>query len=313
MAALPGFYQEYTQVTGKLSQLSEQADQLDRERKGLITWFKLLKESDQIYKSLSTMPDLRARLTDELVRDIRRNFTQRGLDALAEDAEHFRAQFDEITRERDSRVAAGHEAFGEVKQRYRNWLAAMGVERSDFPAHYSPVEHELSYEDMYQQAKSLAVGHLDHSTERFKSLDLDLRKARRIHFQKLTQEERTTLADLERQRANLQAALNAAREWLLHVDLAQAEDLDEQAKSIAGIGQTLDEVDKAIRGLILRPILPQTPEEQKVMSLLSGRRDADLTELVLSAGDELDLTGLVTGLVGLYQGNQIAIKVQKRA
>jgi len=313
MAALPGFYQEYTRATGKLSQLSEQANQLDRERKGLITWFKLLKESDQIYKSLSTMPDLRARLTDEVVRDIRRNFTRRGLDALAEDAEHFRAQFDEITRERDSRVAAGHEAFGEVKQRYRNWLAAMGVERSDFPARYSPVEHELSYEDMYQQAKSLAVGHLDQLTERLESLDLDLRKARLIHFQKLAQKERTTLADLENQRADLQTALDVAREWLLHVDLAQAEDLDEQAKSIAGIGQALDEGDKAIRGLILRPIPPQSPEEQKVMSLLSGRRDADLTELVLSAGDELDLTGLVTGLVGLYQGNQIAIKVHKRA
>jgi len=132
---------------------------------------------------------------------------------------------------------------------------------------------------------------------------LDLRKARLIHFQKLAQKERTTLADLENQRADLQTALDVAREWLLHVDLAQAEDLDEQAKSIAGIGQALDEGDKAIRGLILRPIPPQSPEEQKVMSLLSGRRDADLTELVLSAGDELDLTGLVTGLVGLYQGN----------
>lgn len=312
VTGLPNFYQEYTQATVKLGQLIEQADQLDREQKGLIAWFKLLGESDLLYKSLSTMPDLRTRLTDEIVREIMRNFTQRGLDALAEDSEHFRAQFDEIIRERDTRVAAGHEAFGEVKQRYRQWLVAMGVERSDFPAHYSPVEHEQSYQDMIQQVRSLAIGHLDHLAERLKALDLDLRKARRIYFQKFTDEERPVLADLETRRADLQKALEAAREWLLTADLYQTGDIDERADAIAKIGATLDEVDKAIRQLILRPVPPQTPEEQKVMSLLGTRRDADLTELVLSAGDELDLTGLMAGLIGLYQGNQVSIKVQKR-
>jgi len=62
----------------------------------------------------------------------------------------------------------------------------------------------------------------------------------------------------------------------------------------------------------LRPVPPQTPEEQKVLSLLGNRRDTDLTELVLSAGDELDLAGLLAGLVGLYQGNQVSVKVQRR-
>ena len=49
-----------------------------------------------------------------------------------------------------------------------------------------------------------------------------------------------------------------------------------------------------------------------MMSLLGDRREADLTELVLSAGDELNLNGMITGLVGLYQGNQVSIKVQRR-
>jgi hypothetical protein len=141
---------------------------------------------------------------------------------------------------------------------------------------------------------------------------MNLRRARRIHFQKFTQEERATLAGFEKQHADLQTDLDGANEWLLHVDLIQAEDVDVQADAIARIGQALDEVDRAIRGLILRPVPPQTPEEQTVMSLLGNRRDIDLTELVLGAGDELDLTGLVTGLVGLYQGNQVSIKIQRR-
>ena len=310
VAALPGFYQEYSRVTTRLGQLSEQADQLDRERKGLITWFKLLRESDQIYKSLSTMPDLRARLTDEVVREIMRNFARRGLDALAEDAEHFRAQFDEIIRERDTRVAAGHEAFGEVKQRYRQWLATMGVERPDFPAHYSPVEYEQCYLDMFQQVRSLAIGYLDRLTERLKDIDLNLLRARRIHFEKFTGKERTTLAELEKRRADLQTDLDMAHKWLLTVDLAQAEDLDERANALVDIGTALEEVHEAAWRL-LRPVPPQTSEEQKVMSLLGDRREADLTELVLSAGDEFDLTELITGLVGLYQGSQVSIKIRR--
>ena len=313
--ALPSFYQEYTQSIAQLNRLNEQADQLDRERKGLVAWFKLLKESDLLYKSLSTMSDLRTRLTDEVVREIMRNFTQRfarqELNELDGDAELFRLQFDELGRERDTRVAAGHEAFGEVKARYRQWLAKMGVERPDFPAHYSPVEHEQSYLDMFQQARSLALGHLDRLTERLKDIDLNLRRARRIHFEKFTGKERTMLAELEKRRTDLQTALDVAHKWLLTVDLAQTEDLDERANVIADTGVTLEEVHKATWEL-LRPVPPQTPEEQKVMSLIGDRREVDLTELVLSAEDELDLTGLTTGLIGLYQGSQVSIKVRRR-
>ena len=314
VAAFPGLYQEYERVDSRVRQLIEQGNQLDKERKGLIAWFRLLKESDQLYKSLVNMPDLRGRLTDEVVPEIKRNFTlrfgQEELMALAGDAELFRDQFDEIARERDSRAAAGHEAFGEVKERYRQWLATMGLERSDFHAHYSQVDHELSYQDMCQQVQSLAISHLDHLDERFDSIDLDLRKARKIHLQKLSNAERTNLTDLEKRRTELERDLTKAREWLRTTDLAQAGDLDEQAEAIAEGGRETEKVGQDIREL-MRQIPPQTPEEQKVMALLSERREVDLTELVLSAGEELDLSALVAGLVGLYQGNQVRIKVQR--
>lgn len=312
--ALPGFYQEYTQGITQLGRLDEQSDQLDREREGLIVWFKLLRESDSLYTSLSAMSDLRTRLTDEVVREIMRNFTRRfaqqELDELAGDAELFRLQFDEIIRERDTRVAAGHEEFGEKKQGYRQWLATMGVERPDFPARYSPIEDQESYQDMVQQVRSLAISHLDRLTERLKDIDLNLRRARRIHFDKFTNEERTALADLEKRRADLQTDLDEAHKWVLAADLAQAEDLGERANAIADIGAALEEVHEATWRL-LRPVPPQTSEEQKVMSLLGDRREADLTELVLSAGDEFDLTELITGLVGLYQGSQVSIKIRR--
>lgn len=311
-SALADLYQEYSKIVAHINQLTPRADQLDQRRKGLIAWLGLLRDSDHLYKSLSAMPDLRSRLTDEVVSEIMRNFALRKMAALAEDAEIFRRQFDEIARQRDLRIAAGNEAFGEKKQRYRQWLVAMGVERPDFPARYSPVEHEQSYQDMFQQVRTLALAHLDQIAERLKSLDLDLRKARRIHFQKFTPEEQVALAEMEERRAGLQIALHSERQWLLNVDLAQEEGLNDHAEAIAALKGELDELDDAIRALILRPVPPQTSEEQKVLSLIGNQREVDLTELVLSAGEELNLTQLITGLVGLYQGNQISIKVQRR-
>lgn len=310
-AALPAIHQAYDQALAESNRLTERLDRLDRQRQGLISWLKLLKESDLLFKSLSTMLDLRTRLTDETVREIMRAFAQKRAAALVEDAEHFRLQFDEIIRERDSRVAAGNEEFGEVKQRLRQWLTATGLERPDFPARYSPVEHELSYQDMYEQVRKLAAGHLAHLDERAKALDLELRRASRVHSEKLSAEDRQVLVEIERRQTRLSADLQATSRWIENVDLSQASDLDERAQLIATIGPTIDESDQTLRQL-LRPIPPQTQVEQKVANLFRGRREADLTELVLSAGDDMDLDGIMAGLKGLYQGHQISIRVQKR-
>jgi len=183
--------------------------------------------------------------------------------------------------------------------------------RTDFPARYSPIEEQESYQDMVQQVKSLATSHFDGLDERLKALDLYLRRARQIRLQKLTDEERAALADLEERRSNLQTELEVACGWLRTVDLVRSEDRDERASTIADISLALDEMDETVRKLVLRPVPPQTPEERKVMALLGNRREADLIELILDAGDDLDLTSLVAGLIGLYQGNQVNIKVQR--
>lgn len=309
---LSSLYQEQTQLSSRLVQLNKRTDELDQQRQGLIAWLKLLKESDLLYKSLSTMPDLRTRLTNHIVPGIMQNFSGRDVKALVEDEEHFRLRFDEIARERDARVAAGHEAFGEQKQQYRQWLAKMGVERSDFSARYSPIEHDQSYKDMYEQARTLALSHLTHLSEQLKELDLDLLKARRINFPKFGDIEHRKLTDFEKTRKNLQTDLQAIYSWLEHVELATTDDLDSRAIKIAEMGQQIVTTNSEVRRLILRPVNPQTLEEQKVFALLNVRREVDLTEIILSAGNDLDLETVLLGLKGLYQGNQISIKIQKR-
>lgn len=311
-SSLAAFYADCSRVKAELSGLTARVQALVRQRQGFLEWLKLLKESDLLYTSLATMPDLRSRLTDGVVRDIMRNFTQKGVRALTEDAEVFRNQFDDIARERDARVAAGNEEFGSTKQRYRQWLASMGVERPEVPARYSPVEHEQSYQDLYSQTRVVAVSHVEGLRARAGQLDLDLRKARRIHLQKMTDSERDALAGLEQKRTRVVAELDAVSSWLGKVDLAQATDLDEYASRIAAVRSALAELDEQIRRLILRPVPPATASEQRLATILADRREVDLTELVLRVGDDMDLDELMAALRGLYQGNQVTIKIQKR-
>ena len=138
------YSEEYNRAVTQLDQLEARIAQLEVNRKGLIDWFRLLKESDALFRSLGPWNDLRKRLIDSLVPEIRQNLTQRfsrqEFSELANDAEVCRDRFEEIRRDLDSRTKAGNEAFGDRKQRYRQWLGSMGVDRSDFPAAMTPLE-----------------------------------------------------------------------------------------------------------------------------------------------------------------------------
>lgn len=314
IAHLVDWHKSLRQLTATYGQLGHQVQELNLRRQGLVGWLKLLRESDLLFRSLATMPDLRKCLTEELVREIMREFTLPGkrYSMLVDGVELFRPRFQEIERERDARIAAGNEGFGKVKQRLRQWLAAMGVQRPDVAARYSPVEHDQSYQDLYMRVRGLAESHLDELSKRLNSIDLDLHKARRIHWAKLNAKERETLEKLEACRNELKTELNTSAEWLARTDLAEATDLDQRAEVISKVGESIGSLDLDVRGLILRPVPPESMEERKVESLLASRRDMDVTELVLNAGDELDIDGIFAGLRGLYQGNQVTIKIQKR-
>jgi hypothetical protein len=120
---------------------------------------------------------------------------------------------------------------------------------------------------------------------------------------------------MQDRRGSLQTQLENARVWLRDLNLAEVdrETLSENAKPVHEIGSATEQIGQEARRLIGPPLAPQTPQENKVMSLLSNRRDViDLTELVLSAGNELGLEDLMDGLLGLYRGNQIIIKVHRR-
>lgn len=316
---LHSFFKSYAEAMAHLEDLGSQISKLEANRTGLVNWFKLLKDSDALFKSLGPWADLRRQLTEALVPEIRQNLTQRAnrqeLSELAGDAEVYRNKFDEIARERDNRIATGSEAFGEKKQQFRQWLASLGIERSDFVARYDPLDHDGAYQDLYRQVGQIAVAHLDHMAEQLGDVDRTLLHAKLIRYEKLTEEERIQLQELESHKGALQMELKNSRDWLHDLNLAETDDdvLKSHAVAIHKIGIDIDRIDQEARKLIGPPLQPQTPQEEKVMSLLGDRKDVvDLTELVLSAGNTLSLEELMNGLLGLYRGNQIILKIHRR-
>jgi hypothetical protein len=280
-------------------------------RDGLKEWLKLLKESDELYKSLETLPDLRARLTDDIVRRIMQNFSKRGLAALAEDAEQFRNEFDELARQRDTWVSAKRDEFHARKEGRRLWLKAMGVDKPDFPARYEHLEHDQSYEDMYNQVMTIARQHIEGIRKKLDDLRLDLRRVRQIQWAKLEADEREILKGLEKDYDKLEKHREVTAQKLEKFNLTQTDDalLDDFAQDVKSVLTEIEHASKDSRQF-LQPTSPKTDSEKAVLNLLKEQREIDLTDLVLKT--EKELPDIMDGLIGLYQGNQVIIKVSRR-
>jgi hypothetical protein len=318
VSGLVSLHQSYTQMVSEVGQLDKHIDGFKELQHGMSQLLDLLKFSDQLYKMLEPMPDLRRRLTDEIVPEIMHTFTrafdQRDMHMLIGSIEPFRFRFEELQREYNTRTTAENTKFLAFKQHYIQWLAAIGVERPDFPARYNSVEHLQSYQDVYSQVKKIAAHHLHQLQERSKALKSDLWKARYIHQQKLSEEERAGLASLEKKHTAVEQSLQDLQNWIAHTEISQVSEanLETQAGEITSVQHSLQEIDEIIRRLILKSVEPQTDEERKIIGFLANRREVDLTELIVGIGNDLSLEALTLSLLSLYQGNQVIIRVQKR-
>lgn len=291
--------------------LVERCEALAQHRKGLKDWLKLLRDSDELYKSLETMPDLRTKLTDDVVRRIMLNFSKRRFEALAEDAEQFRSECDELAHQRDTWVTAKREEFNTRKDGLRGWLKTIGVERSDFPARYDHLEHDQSYEEMYDQVMTIARQYVESIHSRLDELRLELRRAHQIQWAKLDPEQKETLKGLEKDHTKVERRREAASQSLERLNFAEADE-----KSLESYSQAIKDVLADIKRIgedskqFLRRVPAKTDSEKALLELLREQREIDLTDLVLKT--EFNLSDIMDGLIGLYQGNQVIIKVNRR-
>ena len=283
----------------------------DKLSKRFSEWLKLLRETDELYKTLATLPEVRDKLVDDIVRRINQNFAKRRFDALAEDAEQFQKECNELITQRETWVATKREEFNNRKEGLRDWLKQMGIERADFPARYDHLEHEPSYEEMYSQVSGIARQHIEDLRRQTDEVRLDLRQVRQIQWAKLEPEQRETLKRLDKDYTQLEKQRGTVRQTLDALNLIEA-----SPDSLPLLAQQIAEMLGDVRRIkydvaeFLRPVEPKTDIEKAVLELLLGQREVNLTDLVLKT--EHDLAQIMEGLIGLYQGSQVTIKVTRR-
>lgn len=304
-------FQHINTAQKKWREVDARCTALANYRKGFQEWLKLLRETDELYKTLATLPELRDKLVYDIVRRINQNFARRRFDALAEDAEQFQKECNELITQRETWVAAKRDEFNNRKEGLRDWLKKMGVERADFSARYEHLAHEPSYDEMYSQVTRIARQHIEDLRRQTDEVRLDLKQARQIQWAKLEPEQRETLKGLEKDHAQLEKRREAARQTLDTFNLMEApeDSLNPLAQQIAGMLDDLRRIKTDVQQF-LKPVDPKTDSEKAVLELLRGQREIDLTDLVLKT--EHDLAQIMEGLIGLYQGNQVIIKVTRR-
>ena len=303
---------KYTETAKKTwDDLSKRCDALESHRKGFTEWLKLLRETDELYKTLATLPELREKLVNDIVRRINQNFARRKYNALVEDAEQFQKECNEIITQRETWVATRRDEFNTRKDVFRTWLKSMRIERPDFPARYDHLEHEQSYDEMYIQVAGIAQQHIEYLRRQIDEVRLDVKRARQIQWAKLEFEQRDALKKIEKSQTQLEKRREIAQEDLENFSFfdVSEETLIPLSQQVSGMVDELQSIKTDLQQF-LKPITPKTESEQAVLDLLRGQREMDLTDLVLKT--EQDLEQVMEGLIGLYQGNQVIIKVTKR-
>jgi len=304
-------FEHVNTIKGKQREIEVRCETLELRRKGFQEWLKLLRETDELYKTLATLPELRTKLVDDIVRRINQNFARRRFDALAEDAEQFQRECNEIVAQRETWVATKRTEFTNRKETMRDWLKAMGIERADFSARYDHLEHEQSYDEMYSQVIGIAKQHIDEIKKRIDEARLDIKRAKQIQWAKMEPEQRDMLKSLEKEQMHLEKRREAIHQVLDELALSEVSEgtLSQLAHQVTQIVSSLQLIKDQAQSF-LKPVPPKTDNEQAVFKLLQGHRELDLTDLVLKT--EQDLAEVMEGLVGLYQGNQVIIKVTRR-
>jgi hypothetical protein len=272
--AIQESYQHVHTAQKKWREVDSRCTALANYRKGFQEWLKLLRETDELYKTLATLPELRDKLVDDIVRRINQNFAKRRFDALAEDAEQFQKECSELITQRETWVATKREEFNNRKEALRDWLKQMGIGRADFPARYDHLEHEPSYEEMYAQVIGIARQHIEDLRRQTDEVRLDIRQVRQIQWAKLEPEQRETLKRLDKDYTQLEKQRETIRQTLDALNLIEAppDSLPLLAQQIAemlgDVRRIKDEVAQ-----FLRPVEPKTDIEKAVLDLLLGQRE----------------------------------------
>lgn len=296
----------------KIEDIERRWEILQSQTSNLEKWIRLLRDCDQLFNALVHLPELREKLTREVVPEIQSHLTKRRLDGLA-DWEPFDSKVKDVEAELEARRRHGNEEFVKTKEGYEDFLRDIGVAEHRPRARYTYGEDEDSYRDLYGEVLAKIDGYLNEIALELKRNQTDLLKAQHIHL--VGPEQQTVLKEVSSLLAQADGNLVQLRRSLT-VPLIQraGEEMTDFGKRVVEVANVSDVARKRL-GPVLYGDHQLSTDESRVLEAFSSRADIDLTDLFVTlrlAGQISDLGALLHEIENLYRKNRVIVRIRLR-
>ena len=282
----------------------------------LLTYFNAFQDwqtfntrATNLFDQLGTLPELRRKLTEEVVPQIQEVFNQRKLDALVEDYEIFDRKLEGIEAEWNQIRQSGQETFAKAKGQYEALLRnQLGVERAALHATYSFDEHQASYDMLYQQVREKIETRSSELGQRIHEIHANLLKVTKI--QQLEDEQQT--AEFQKRYDTIKTLADELRSDIAIDTIREIDTFKPVCEQFKVKMTEAGELKTALENLV-RP-LPIEADEQQLLNQIAPRQATDLTEILvnlLESEESADTENLLHQLENLYRKNRVKITITR--
>jgi hypothetical protein len=275
-------------------------------------WIRLLRECDQLFNALAHLPELREKLTREVIPEIQSHLTKHRVDGLP-DWEPFDAKVKAVEAELEARRRHGNEEFVRVKESYELFLREIGVDEHRPRARYTYGEDQDSYRELYEEVRAKVDGRLNDIALDVKRNQTDLLKAQFIHL--VGHEQQSILKDVRGQLTEADAHLaNLRRALTIPLIQSAGDELMRFGERVVEISRLSEGARKQL-GPVLYADHQISPSEAQILNACSTRSDIDLTDLFVTlrqAGQATDLSALLSEIESLYRKNRVIVRIRPR-
>lgn len=302
------------QQTGQeqVKALVKQSEELSNFIADLKRWIKILKDTDQLFNALNRLPEIRKRLTQEVIPEIQAFFTKNKDKGLAQ-WEIFATKLQAITDELESHRRHGNEQFGQVKESYETSLRELSVR--DYRPHtrYTYGEDQESYQDLYEDVRSKIEKRLQEIRVDLQREQTDLLKAKYIH--NIMTENRSVVQAIEQHLQDAETKLRQLHKALTVTMVRNAgEELNAFTDEVKSVANVIENARQQLGPLIFQDH-SLSEQELEILTVMENKPDLDLTDLFVDlrqAGKDITLDDLLDVLGWLYRKNRVLVRIRRR-
>jgi hypothetical protein len=294
----------WEEIQSSKDALIHRSDLLDK-------WIKLLENTDKLFNALTSVPELKENLTQEIVPEILSHLTKRKMDGL-NDWEVFTLRIQAVEEDLENLRRYGNELFNKKKEEYEMFLRNINV--SDFrpKCRYTYGEDQESYRDLYEEVRTKVESRIREIYIELEKNQLDLLKAQFIY---MIDEKNDVITKTEAEIKDITLKLRKSKNLLSTEYIkANGDELMGYGDGLNKLVNSLNEIQQTLRSII-RADYKLNENENQIIGLVKTKNDIDLTDLfvaVRQSGKLLDLESLIQLLESLYRKNRIIIRIRNR-